>query len=265
MSRRLLDRPEIVSHDIVTRAMHEAKSDDFGGMSWSEPLEVLTRSLDREASLTMSGRRAARDRLVARLLDRRPIRDVTSDGTGAVPTVVVTGPDPDSVRSGEQALGGSGIDGITLLESTFTSMSFEVDAHIPSYAEWLTEADLHAPYADVARRCTHRVLGAMDFAERTAEIDRALPGALLVEIDRPLEDAVEAITHHSVLGRRPDSRTVDPAKVERYWRWRLGLRQERRAGARPADLTVGYDELVAAPAAFAAAVASAVGGSSPPR
>jgi hypothetical protein len=103
MSRRLLDRPEIVSHDIVTRAMHEAKSDDFGGMSWSEPLEVLTRSLDREASLTMSGRRAARTFLTELLVHAARLRRPTTTVTSAPPSPGRAGPRDRELRRRRRA------------------------------------------------------------------------------------------------------------------------------------------------------------------
>lgn len=267
MPRRLLDRPEIVSHDIVTRAMHRAGTDDFGGTAWTEPLEVLTRSLDREALLSLPGRRRARLDLVGRLV----ARTLAPAEPGGRPVALVTAPDSDCLEAIERALGSRVGRGAALLESSFTSQTFEVRWHLPSYAEWLAEADLAPVYRDAAERSARladdapvEVVGAVEFGERRAELETAFPGALFVEVTRDLDEAVATTTTDSAATRRSSSSDVDVGKVERYWRWRLGLRAERLAAGRPADVTVAYDELLTSPALVASRVFDAAG-VSPPR
>ena len=265
MSRRLLDRPEITSHDVVTRAMHRTGSDDFDGTEWIPALEVLTRSLDREAGLSLPGRRRVRGELVDLLVARRIVPDAVRGARR--PVVLITGPEPAGIAALDVALGAPAGRGERLLRSAFASMSFETEWHVPAYAEWLAELDSGAWCADLARRSGFvddpapvEVVGAVQLGEHLDAARRAFPGALVVEIERPLDDAVVATTALSVEQRAAVSREVDAAKVERYWRWRLGLRAERRAaGGVTADLTLTHDDLVADPAATARLVLSAAG------
>lgn len=257
MARRLLDRPEIVAHDIVTRAMHRTGSDDFDATSWTEPLEVLTRSLDREARLTIGGRRRARAQLISLLVARRP----------AIPTktiaqmecgVAISGPDPEGIAILATALGAASTAVTRPFEMAFTSLAFEVRWHLPSYAEWLTGSDLSDSYLDVARRLAatagedRPVIGGIELIEHQAALRAAFPRFTLVEIERDPEASASALTAATVAARRRASNDVDAVKVERYWRWRLGLRAERRAatGFKP-TITVRHSDLLADPRAAA--------------
>ena len=110
-------------------------------MAWSEPLEVLTRSLDREARLTADARRRIRDELVT-LLSARAV----PEGAAATRTVFVTGLPGSAADVLAAALGHAEPDAFL---TGFVSLSFDLRWHVPTYAEWLAEADLAPTYQAV--------------------------------------------------------------------------------------------------------------------
>ena len=63
-------RPSLEPESIVSAAVKQAGSDDFGGESFREPLDQLTRAFDSEANLTTFGRIAVRNMLIAQLATR---------------------------------------------------------------------------------------------------------------------------------------------------------------------------------------------------
>lgn len=266
LRRQLHRRPEIVSHDIVTRAMHRSGADEFDGTGWTEALEVLTRSLDREANLHTVGRRRVRDELidlVARRAAPVPPEDQRSPG------ILVTGLDPDDVAVVVDAWAGGPAAGRnrSCLRSTFASLDFETSWHLPTYAEWLAETDPTAALLDLARRsrtadgdADREVVGATQFMEHLPALRRAFPGALLVEVHRDPDAAAAVAALRAIEARRRDSDAVDEVKVERYWRWRTGMLADRRAAQGVGDgpvLDVDHGELTD-PGAIARRIRAAI-------
>jgi len=251
MLRRWLDeRPEVAAHDVVTRAMHRAGRDDFDGTAWSEPLEVLTRSLDREARLHHAGRRRARDELIALLASRDQPRPPTVAGAGANgtaaparPVVIIAGLEGSGASELAELVAGPGGDsalGATLDESEFVSLSFEQRWHLPRYAEWLAATDPDALWARIRRRVDALaatpgppiVLSGAQHLEHLDAIARAFPDATLVQVHRDTAECVAITVEASIAARRNYSDQVDPLKVARYWAWRIGVLLERNALAR---------------------------------
>lgn len=274
MARRLIqDRPELVAHDVVTRAMHRTGGDDFDGTAWIEPLEVLTRSLDREAGLSRTARRAARAQLVDRLSQRaptvaRPPIDTSPPVRASGPTVVVVGLDPMLVGALESALGAEAGRGLRLLDGAFSSQRDEWQWHVPSFSEWLAEADFVPICHDVARRSRATspatsvdVVAAGQLVEQLPAVRIAWPDAVIVEIHTDPGSAARVVTDLSIERRRSNGIDVDEAKVGRYWRWRLDLSAERRAAWVPIGPTLDVDgaEVAADAAAVAARVQSIIG------
>lgn len=246
--------------------MHRRRTDDFGGTAWMEPLEILTRSLDREARLTMAGRRRARSDLVAHLVGRT----VEPDDGPAVrrPRVIITGSHPEAVATVEAALGSPPGRGTALLESSFVSPTFELRWHVPAFAEWLLDADLDAQFADIAARSSRRtdaaaveVIGIVGLQGHIGRLAAALAGAIVVVVDTDPDLATAEMTRRCVLARSRDSKAVDGVRVERYWRWRIGLGEERRRAETPlpGSITLEHDAVLDDPATAAATVLAAAG------
>lgn len=237
MSRGWRDRPELVAHDVVTRALHRV-----GGLEpgpWSEALEALTRSIDGEARLHRAGRRRARAELVDLAVSRSRSHPDTAVRHDAVWVIGLPGTGADELASA--VAGRLGTTPVDPLRREFCSISFEVQWHAPSYGEWLATADLTAAYHDAATAGRdERVLTGWGHLERLAEVAAtATPGTRIAVVDPGVgDDPAGAVAAASARARRRDSADVDDAKVDRYWRWRIGElaeRLERALGELPAD------------------------------
>ncbi|MEZ5321078.1 MAG: hypothetical protein R2698_03155 [Microthrixaceae bacterium] len=268
MRRRLLEGCELAAHEIVTRAMRRSNSSEFGPMSWTEPLEVLTRSLVREAALTRGGRRVVRDRLVTLLQDRTDDAPSPEDGDSGgdepgVDLVVITAPTWLGLQRAASERKGRAGGGQTLIltdDTTmgpeFCSLCFERWAHVPTYAEWLDEADLganlRAARRRIAVRATRRgvaevVVASVVLHDRLLEVADAWPSARF-ETTGPADAEVrpehlDAEVAEVIAERRRHSARVDPDKVGRYWRWRVGALATRGVGQR-AELMARHPERI---------------------
>jgi hypothetical protein len=125
-------------------------------------------------------------------------------------------------------------------------MQWETDFHVPSYAEWLAEADLTATY-QAARTGGGQIISGSIHLERLHEIGVTFPGAALVHVRSvPAVVFVDA-AEKSFRARKLHSDEVEYEKVVRYWEWRIGLLVERgEAGIaehRHHVVTVDHDDV----------------------
>jgi hypothetical protein len=168
---------------LVVGAMRRTDLSEMDVGPIAEPLEILSRSLQREAGLHALGRIAARDRLrgflatrgrLADLARRRPevVRQSIEPpivlaglpGTGATLLQRLLALDPGLRTLGDSearsplpapaSTGGPADarpaerlgDDMWLLAVGFGSMLFEAWWNVPAYAEWIDAADLHGAY-----------------------------------------------------------------------------------------------------------------------
>ena len=239
MTRRLLDRPEIVAHDVVTRALHQVTEDGLGDMEWAAPLEALTRSLDTETHLTVSGRRRTRRQLVDLLVARSSNRREPPVATD----LVITGLDDGAVEALTHALGG-GTNARPRFETSFVSRRFEEQWHVPAYAEWCSGEQLDALISSIVGESP--VIGGVDFAEHLPAVRATAPGAVIVVVESDIDSFTGVHSKRSASARRRYSSDVDDAKVGRYWRWRLRSIAERLADDAP-DIVVRAEDVIADP------------------
>lgn len=246
-------RIHLESHEIVTRALRSSGLEDFDGMDFVEPLEILCRSLDREARLHPRGRLATRRRLVALLTMRARVAQALRDrptltSSPLVAPIVITGLPHSGVAQLHRLLSAS--DGLrvlhtgeesALLEASFASLDLDVDWHIPAFSEWYDSADLTGAYQRLAStlRAIDRdrpprrwLLHAWQHLEQLDALLAAFPDATIVTVHRNLDDGVEAWIAEVCERRARCSDDVEPAKVDRYWRWRLESLARRGAAQR---------------------------------
>lgn len=240
----------------------------------SEPLEVLCRSLEREAELPAPARRAARRRLIDALV-RRATLETTAEGATAAPVVdplVIAGAPgslaamrlrDDLTRRGLVSVAGPPSDP-DLLEAALSSPSFELDWHVPAYAEWLLGADLTETYrawsrwAAGTRPGARPLLGSHLHLEHATELSAAMPDATFIRVIADDDVELDEAIRHAVAARRASVGDVDGSTIERYWRWRLDEWRTIATGA-AADLVVEAREVrddLAAVVANVSAVAS---------
>ncbi|MFN8051632.1 MAG: sulfotransferase [Acidimicrobiales bacterium] len=272
MLQRWLDRrPEIAAHDVVTRAIHRTRSEDFGGLAWSEPLDVLTRSLDREARLTRAGRLRVRRDLVAQLAARAaPAGDEPPADRGPehAPVFVVGLPATEGLGDALRA----GTTPNAVDPFAFVSLRHEERWHVPGYAEWLSEADLTPSYESARRSLAgeerpHRPRRVVEGAVHLEHVDliaRVLPSATVVHVRTDVAASVRATAERSLVLRRRDSDEADADKVHRYWEWRVGVMAEHGATALASFtgrlVEVDHGEVAAAPDAVARQVWASIAG-----
>lgn len=270
LDRWLNQRPEITAHDIVTRAMHRTGDDQFGADDWSEPLEVLCRSLELEARLHHRGRRAVRTELTDLLVERASEPEAAQHSTVAVATL-------DEAAASNLVTELCRVPEVRTrrLAPTLTSMDFERRWHIPGYAEWLAEADLIEPLArlrayeaagggsDHSSGSVIEVVTSPMFIERIETLRDAMPTAVIVQIHTDVPTALGEMTARSVEERKRYSDDVDPDRVERYWTWRVELMMDRNAAGRAASTIEVIDldrrDITDSPQACAERVLSALG------
>lgn len=240
--KKFWQRPiEIASHDIVTTTIRTWKTEDYQGMSWSEPLEWLTRDLQHEAGLTDEARPLVRTMLMDLLLARAVggktgVADRDLDAAVVLPrTVIIAGTDAPAVSKLAAAFGASALN--DPMRSEFCGLEWELDFHLPHFAEWLAEDALAEQYESAARRSSYgsnnatvgtasaHLWCAFGHAEHLTQIRRALPKAVIVSLG---DGSDQATIDLAIERRRRWSDAVDADKVARYWNWRLSLARDKR-------------------------------------
>ncbi len=276
------------SHQVVTRAMRVSGLADFGPMDFAEPLEILCRSLERDAHVHPVGRVRARRRLVDALVARArqeqllEERSAIVDAPVATPIVIIGLPHAGGSllrdRLADEPGSRAPPTDHDLLAPSLASMEFEVDWHVPAFAEWYDSADLTHAYQRL--RTTLQVLdgeGPSDpsdrwviegwqHVEQLGAIANAFPDAVIVQVHRD-PDAVLAEWVDTVARRRRESSDrVAPEQLAKYWEWRLDVMLARathyRAEHPELDVyDVAWDEL----RDDAAGVVERISRDSPPR
>lgn len=202
----------------------------------SEPLELLCRSLDRQADLPALPRRAARRRIVDALVRRACLLAGAPPPPAAEPLVVVGAPgSPRAARLRGALL--EATPSLTRLgpptdpdslEPLIAAPLFELDWHVPAYAEWLLTADLRPTYRDLLRVSsriagteTRALLGESMHLEQLSALRAEMPGAMVVRVvdDPDVEDrsAVAA----AIAARESATGRADATAISRYWTWRM--------------------------------------------
>lgn len=274
--KRFWKRPvEIASHDIVTTAVRQWRTEDFQGMSWSEPLEWLTRDLEDLAGLSDEARPKVRQWLMDLLVDR------AVGGKTGVPepdpndlppeprTVVLAGADPVAIGR-VAAHWGASVRNDPLMRE-FCGLEWELEFHLPSMAEWQAQDRLDEQYESAARLSARRshnatvgtvavhVWCAFGHAEHLTQVRQVLPKAVIVFLTGGDDGAAG---REAVRRRGAWSNTVDPTRVERYWDWRISILREKaeaqligfRAAQDPCLVEIAADAAVADPARLGAEV-----------
>lgn len=250
----------------VVVAAVKRTSADLGIAAVAEPLEVLCRSLEREADLRAPQRRAARRRLVAALVRRAELlASPPGDSGPAAPLVISAAPGSVAaaalcrrlVESAVASPPGPPAD-TDMLEPLLASPTFELDWHVPAYGEWLMDADLTDAYATLGRIARGTAPGAVRpllsswiHAEHTSSLLAALPGAVIVRVESDPESELNEAVRHAVEARRRNDGQLDPATAARYWSWRL---ETRRLSDTTSHLTVESAAIDADPDAAVADV-----------
>ena len=238
--KKFWQRPtEIASHDIVTSTIRAWKTENYQGMSWSEPLEWLTRDLQHEAKLTDEARPLVRTMLVDLFVSRAVggktgVAERDPDDPIVLPrTVVIAGADAPAIATLAAAYGASAVN--DPMRSEFCGLEWELDFHLPNFAEWQAADPLAAQYASAARRSsygsTNATVGntaahlwcAFGHAEHLTQIRRAMPNAVIVSLGGGSD---RATVDSAIERRRRWSSAVEEDKVARYWQWRLARLRE---------------------------------------
>ncbi len=262
---------------------------DIPADSQREPLAVLTASLVNEAGLHARGVSAARDRLVELVGawphddGDGPADDLHSEqssasaaatggsdaegpptaGPGALIVAATPGVPIDPLVSSLIEAGAVLIGPPDPLEVTLSSWSFELDWHLPTYAEWLHDADLSVAYRLAARwmatmprpSASVPMLVGTGHMERLHEIDASMTDATVVIVGGD-EDHLDRATDLIARRRASFADEVDRTKLRRYLDFRLATMAQRAAdppdGLRVAR--IGASDVVSDPRRVAATV-----------
>ncbi len=251
-------------HALVTNAMKRSPAELWWDEVLAEPLAVLSRSLDEQADLSASGRRAARRLLIDLLVsDRPPI----GSAVGAARVLIVTGAPGVELSDAQQACGSRGfaelepmvaidgaeplatIDSARFAASWFTSAAFEYRWHVPDFAEWMLSTigqqhivDLLALWVATAEARTSAVDGApsnlrhvtagVGYAESLPAILGKMTGACAL-IVQPTDAAANRDRFlDQVIAERARHSLRSRSDVDaRYVEWRLGTISSALEGA----------------------------------
>lgn len=266
--KKFWQRPtEIVSHDIVTTTIRAWKTEDFQGMSWSEPLEWLTRDLQHEAQLSDAARATVRDDLLGLFRDRAVggktgVAERDQDGPFDEPrTVIIAGLDPLATARVAEALGARDATRDPLRHE-FCGLEWELDFHLPHMAEWQAEDTLAEQYAGAARRSSYEPTNAIidnisvhvwagfGHAEHLTQIRLALPNSVIVYLSGCNESSAGDVAAQR---RTKFSDAVDADKVRRYFAFRIGVMKEKAEAQLLGFRTAGDQRLIEVDAAVALA------------
>ncbi len=272
-----LDAPSLV---VASMKRSPAGELDIGSIA--EPLEILTRSLDRQANLHGPGRLGARRQLIASLVRRGLLasRQSSEPPIGAGdhgPAIVIAGlPGAGSVALRRwltlDAIWHPVEDETELFAAALATMDYEVQWHVPAFAEWFDAADLSEPYRFVSGVLSRRrpvplgtrwVLCSPQHLERLDELSVGFPGATVVRLHEDHDRALARATALVVGRRRQASRAVDPEAIRRYCAWRIdrALARSQRWADRSdlSVLDVSRDELRADPGSVVERIYAAAG------
>jgi hypothetical protein len=271
---------------LVVGGMKAGGGGDLGMEAISDQFEVLCGALRDEAQLHAGGIVAARRRVVdllarrgrtVHLLDRHPeidalamaapivITGLPHSGAETLRDLLVDRPDLD--RPGDEP---------SLMGVHMSSIEFELDWHVPAYAEWYDEADLQPGYGwlrrllqvqrwqDTGSPARRWVLTSMQHLEQLPALLATFPDALVVQTHRDLDAVVTDMVGSVSERRRRSSAEVNPTQIGRYWSWRAGRMLERNQHQRraldPARVVdVAHDDLVDDPANVVAALVDQFG------
>ena len=262
-------RVHLDSAALVVAAMKRSNLVEMDVAPIAERLEILTRSLDREASLTIQGRRDAHRDLVDLLVERARLLDAILHQ----PRLTTTPFDPPIVLAGLPAAGLDLLGDLLAADRglrtptppdlgslDLASWEFELRWNVPAYAEWIDRADLTNSYrlarAQLSRSQSSEpaerwVLASPQHVERTAEIASVFPGATVVRLHRDPVVVVTELARDVAERRGSASAVVNPSTIGRYWSWRFGRMAQRALDAgSPTELTfvdVQHADLVGDP------------------
>jgi len=317
-----LDRPRLTPESVVTAAIKQAGSDDFGTDSYREPLEVFTAACRDEAELTTFGRflvakmlqRALANRLALQSwatahpavrtqvitgpwvivglprtgtsilsillgLDPRarpllqweaahPIPPVTPKQAASDPRIAQTAKELDGLMKLNPPLRAMHPFGATLAEECVTlfmydlrTLALETQAHVPSYARWLEQADMAPAYAQhqLALQTLQSTCPTGRWVLKTPNhlwhLDALLaqyPDARIIWTHRDPGPVVTSLASLANAGQLPQTARRDPRPAAAEWRrkcrFALGSAM-RHDDAAPAGWCqhVHYDALMADP------------------
>lgn len=259
---------------MVVAALKEAAGADLDIGRVAEPLELLTRSLDRQAALHRVGRTEARRALVGMLVRRAQV--IASASPSPVLGPIVIAGLPGSAASFLRSLVAlhpevaAVPDEDDRLGAGLANICFELRWHVPAYAEWFDGARLDDAYRLLrdslateasAAPPVRWLLGSAQHLDRRSELAAAFPDPVIVYVEGG-EDAVTDTTVELALRlRRAASDQVDPEKVHRYVAWRIGRLRDRAASRPGSDgiTVVATEELLGNPAGCVRRVAEAAG------
>ena len=242
----------------MVAAMQRSGRSDIPPADLGEPLAVLTRALDRQADLTLDGRRAAREALVAALVARAEID--AADAPPTVPDLVVVGLPHGAAGALSKALGvhteaapplGPG-DDAAAWRYHLADPSWELRWHVPDFAEWLDERRGALAPPPTLHRCTGGLAWCWS-------LPRSPSTRLVVVRDRGelATEAVRGLTQATLAERSRHSHRQRPQVVERYVRWRMAAVSDLlEAAAAQADLVLDGSSVSDDPARAAAAVSA---------
>lgn len=256
---------------VVVGALKAVPGADLHIRPIAEPLELLTRSLDRQAQLHRAGRLAARRDLEA-LLVRRALT-VGSTPPAATPHPIVVAGLPGSRASLLRALLGlhpevaAATDEDERMGAGLASICFELRWHVPAYAEWFDGTRLDDAYRllrDSLDATDRRwLLGSPQHLERLPELASAFGGVVVVRVLGDESTVIASTTELAMRLRHASSGCVSSETVQRYVAWRV-RRLVDRAMTSPVPggvevVDVGTHDLLTDPAGTLRQVAEAAG------
>jgi hypothetical protein len=288
LGRLGLDAPALRPTSVMKAATKMAGSDDFGGDSFREPLEVFLRSCEAEAELTTFGRILVSKMLASSLSNRialhrwsiehpevrderieRPwvIVGLPRTGTSLLslllgldpvarpllqweaahpippPTLEEAAEDPRIARTAKDLEGLLKLNpplkamhpfGATLAEECVSlfmydvrSLALETQAHVPSYARWLEQADMTPAYAQhrlalqtfQSRQPTERwILKTPNHLWHLDALLSAYPDARVIWTHRDPGPVVTSLASLANAGQRILTSRSDPRPTAEEWK-----------------------------------------------
>lgn len=214
---------------VVVGALKEVPGADLDIGPIAEPLELLTRSLDRQAQLHRAGRLAARRDLQALLVRRA--RTIGATPPEATPHPIVVAGLPGSRASLLRALlelhpeVSRVADENERMGAGLASICFELRWHVPAYAEWFDGARLDDAYRLLRNSldATDRrwLLGSPQHLERMSELASTFGELVVVQVGCDETSVIDATTELALRLRHASSRRVNHETVHRYVAWRV--------------------------------------------
>jgi hypothetical protein len=322
LSRFGIDKPTLSAQAVVQSAIKAAGSDDFGGESYREPLDVFIGACHAEAELTTFGRllitkmlqRALSNRLAVRrwvsehptvtkqtvtgpwvivglprtgtsilsmllgldptarpLLQweaAHPIPPTTTAEAGDDPRIARTAKELDGLMKLNPPLRAMHPFGATLAEECVTlfmydvrTLALETQAHVPSYARWLEQADMAPAYAQhklalqtlqSCRPAARWILKTPNHLWHLHALLAAYPDARIIWTHRDPGPVITSLASLANAGQLPLTSRRDPRPTAIEWRRKCGfaLRSAMAHDDEAADgwcRHVHYDRLMADP------------------